>query len=170
MAGCSASYEEGEAGKVSTIFQWSNSEGAWVGSLEFPVTLSEDRQTITIKPIDANGTLWYPNVVGVARTIGGAEQYVLEKAILSEVVLTKGWSEPAEEEQPAPATRSSARTSRQLSPVGNPEFIKYSPRSTFNGVRQQKREITVEGEVTTYEKVQENLERYHNALLKQLKK
>ena len=174
MAGCSASYEEGEEGKVSTIFQWSNAEGAWVGALEFPVTLSEDRQTITIKPIDANGTLWYPNVVGIASSYGGTTNYVLEKAILSEVVLTKGWDEPVvdepvEEEQPAPATRSLARTSRQLSVIGDPNFIEYSPRGTFNG-RSQQREVTIKGEVTTYEKVQENLEKYHNALLKQLKK
>ena len=172
MAGCSASYEEGEEGKVSTIFQWSNAEGAWVGALEFPVTLSEDRQTITIKPIEANGTLWYPNVVGIASSYGGTTNYVLEKAILSEVVLTKGWDEPVEEEQPAPATRSLARTSRQISVIGDPNFIEYSPRGTFNGKSQQKREIVVDGKskITTSEKLQENLERYHNALLKQLTK
>ena len=172
MAGCSASYEEGEEGKVSTIFQWSNAECAWVGALEFPVTLSEDRQTITIKPIEANGTLWYPNVVGIASSYGGTTNYVLEKAILSEVVLTKGWDEPVEEEQPAPATRSLARTSRQISVIGDPNFIEYSPRGTFNGKSQQKREIVVDGKskITTSEKLQENLERYHNALLKQLKK
>ncbi len=68
----------------------------------FPVEISDDYNTITVKPIVAGGENCYMNAVGVA---DGELQIVA--TIISEIVLTRGWTEPeVPEETPAsvPAT------------------------------------------------------------------
>ena len=55
----------------------------------FPVTVSEDRNTITIHPLVlSDGTEMYPNMIGIDSTMGT----LLENPVISEIVLTRGWS------------------------------------------------------------------------------
>ena len=157
MAGRRSDLEEN-----NTVFQYSDADGNYVAPLVFPVTLSEDRQTITIKPIDTEGTLWYPNVIGVSTT-NYMTNYILESPIESEVVLTKGWTEPATLDNTA--TKASRRTGR-ISPVGNVEFVKYSEMSDFKSVRTP---VKMKGEVTTLEKVHENFEKFRKEHLNRIK-
>lgn len=71
----------------------------------FPIEVSEDRNTITIKPLvytdkEGTSTTFYPNMIGIDNSM---MQTVLENPVVSEVVLTRGWTEPE-------ATQMSARS------------------------------------------------------------
>ena len=172
----------------SLLFQWSDDYGNWAGALTFPVTLSEDRNTITIHGLeyqaskDAPAVIFYPNVVGVSEGYGGSISYILENPIISDVVLTRGWTEPEPEtgddaegedgsgdegegEQTVP-TRASRSASGALSPIHTPEFVKYSSKSNFYGLRKR---VVMDGEVTTYEKVQENFEKFRKEHSKRIR-
>ena len=147
------------------VFSYTNDAGGFGGALEFPVTLSEDKKTITIGALkDKDGNVWYPNVVGKGTGIGGITTYILENQIISEVVLTKGWTEPEAEQ--TPATRS-ASGKTVLRPVGNTELIEYTPMSDFRSVRMP---VRIEGEVTTLEKVHENFEKFRKEQAKRFGK
>ena len=59
----------------------------WLPS--FPVTVSEDRNTIIIHPfVLEDGTKMFPNMIGIDPTYGT----MLENPVISEIVLTRGWS------------------------------------------------------------------------------
>ena len=138
------------------VYSYTNSDGGFGGALEFPVTLSEDHQTITIHPLESNGATWYPNVVGESTGLGGAITYILENPIVSEVVLTKGWTEPEAEQEQTPATRSASRKA-DLKLVGNQERAKYTPMTDLRSVRVP---VRIETQVTTLEKVEENFKKF----------
>ena len=166
MAGRRADQEES-----NTIFQWSDDLGNWTGALTFPVTLSEDYNTITIHALEYAGIKYYPNVVGIAEGYGGTTSYVLENPIISDVVITRGITEqetpetPGEEEQ-MPAARSARTASRGVSPVGTPKFVNYTEMSDFSNVKER---IVMEGEVITYEKLQENFEKFRKEQSKRMR-
>ena len=154
------------------VFSYTDTNtGAFGGALEFPVTLSEDLKTITIKPLLSNNAVWYPNVVGETTGIGGATSYILENRIVSEVVLTKGWTEPENgsegdiDEEVTPTVRSSARKA-VLKPVGNAELIKYSSRTDFKSFVKP---VKIKSEVMTYEKVQANFAKFREQQSKRVK-
>ena len=153
------------------VFSHTNAAGGFGGALEFPVTLSEDHNTITIGALQENSATWYPNVVGEGTGIGGSINYILENQIISDVVLTRGWTEPEEgegepENEQTPATRS-ASGKTVLRPVGNAETIKYTPMSDFKSVRMP---VRIEGEVTTLEKVHENFVKFRKEQAKRFGK
>ena len=152
----------------NTLFQWSDDYGNWTGALTFPVTLSEDHQTITIHALENAGVKYYPNLVGLSEGIGGATTYILENPIISDVVLTKGWveSETPEVEPETPVTRAARSASKAISPVGAPEFVKYTDMSDFSSVRKP---VVMEGEVITYEKLQENFEKFRKEQSKRMR-
>jgi hypothetical protein len=55
----------------------------------FPVTVSADRNTIIINPLVLeDGTKMYPNMIGIDPTMGTQ----LQNPVISEIVLTRGWS------------------------------------------------------------------------------
>lgn len=56
----------------------------------FPVEISNDKNTIRIKPVYDGAVPYYPNAIGVNQ--GRTE---LSVPIISEIVLTRGWTEPA---------------------------------------------------------------------------
>ena len=154
------------------VFSYTDTNtGAFGGALEFPVTLSEDLKTITIKPLLSNNAVWYPNIVGETTGIGGATSYILENRIVSEVVLTKGWTEPENgsegdiDEEVTPTVRSSARKA-VLKPVGNAELIKYSSRTDFKSFVKP---VKIKSEVMTYEKVQANFAKFREQQSKRVK-
>lgn len=165
----------------NTLFQWSDAYGNWTGALTFPVTLSEDHQTITIHALENAGIKYYPNVIGVSEGYGGTTTYILENPIISDVVLTRGWTEPetpevepetpgeseGEEQTPAAWSARSVRSaSRAVSPIGNPKFVKYTEMSDFSTV---KKRIVMDGEVITYEKLQENFEKFRKEQSKRMR-
>lgn len=147
----------------NTVFQYSDNDGNYVGALQFPVEMSETRDTIIIKPLTAEGALWYPNVIGVSSNLASVS-YILEKPIISEVVLTKGWNE--EEVAPAAVATKSAPRAARISPVGDVEFVKYSEMSDFKSVVAP---IRMKGEVMTLEKVQENFEKFRKENAKRMR-
>lgn len=144
----------------NSLFQWSDEAGNFAGALTFPVTLSEDHKTITIHPLDAHEVLWYPNIIGVSESLLYGTQYVLEDQIVSEVVLTKGWTdEPAAPDTPATRASKAAKCQSHVSPKGDVQFGKYYHRNDFTKVRSI-RPVQVNGEVITMEKLQDNLEKF----------
>lgn len=56
----------------------------------FPVEISEDRNTITIKPIVIDGISYYPNSI----IVSGYNSFEIVAPVVSEIVLTRGWDEP----------------------------------------------------------------------------
>ena len=65
------------------------------GDLSFPVEYDKAKDQIIIKPFIHEGVEYYPNVVGIDSQTGGA---ILENPVISEVVLTRGWEEPAKQQ------------------------------------------------------------------------
>lgn len=149
----------------NTVFQYSDNDGNYAGALKFPVEMSETRDTIIIKPLTAEGALWYPNVIGISTGVGGSTSYVIEKTIVSEVVLTKGWNEE-EVTEPTPVVTKSAPRAVRISPIGDVDFVKYSEMSDFKGVVAP---IRMKGEVMTLEKVQENFEKFREKNAKRIR-
>lgn len=60
------------------------------GNGNFPVEISADKNTITIKPVEASGQLFYP--VGAANSYG---YWQFNCRIISDIVLTRGWQPEA---------------------------------------------------------------------------
>jgi hypothetical protein len=70
-----------------------------------PVEVSADKQTITIKPFEYEGDTYYPNAYSISSWDGSMSPY--NTTIVSDVVLTKGWSE-ADEDTDVAAVRKNA--------------------------------------------------------------
>lgn len=152
----------------NTVFQYSDEAGGYVGALKFPVTLSEDHQTITIHPFEEYDALWYPNVIGVDESSLTGVNYIIENPIVSAVVLTKGWTEPeaTENEGEQVTTRTARHMGKGVSPKTDVDFVRFSQRSNFTGIREP---IVMEGEVITLEKLHENIEKFHEAYFNRFK-
>ncbi|MGN1210753.1 MAG: hypothetical protein ACI4TM_03650 [Candidatus Cryptobacteroides sp.] len=70
--------------------------------LVFPVEVSENRDTITIKHIEYEGNPYYPNAVGLYGQLTN-----MSCRILSDIVLTRGWDGIPSEPQPVTAGKPS---------------------------------------------------------------
>ena len=75
--------------ELTTFYAITRGDG-WTPS--FPVEVSADRNTITIKPLiytDSNGIHeFYPQMIGMDNA---SMKTVLENPVVSEIVLTRGW-------------------------------------------------------------------------------
>lgn len=141
----------------NTMFYW-GSETQFEAPLEFPVTLSENKDTLTIKGYMANGSKFYPNVIGVDEGTLYGTQYILQQPIVSDVVLTRGWNE--DEVEPAPATRASwGMRAYAVSPIGKPNLVKFSKRTVLMRP-EQSRVQEIDYKFVPYEQLQKNLEKY----------
>lgn len=144
----------------NTIFYY-GTDGYYTAPLVFPVEMSEDRNVIKIKPIHSNGLDWYPTLIGVEATGG----YVAENPTVSEIVLTKGWTEEQEPAAPAPAavrTRS-LKGSAPVAPVNKIPSVVCKPKTHF---AEPAETIKIKGEVMTAEKVHANIEKFVSNQLK----
>ena len=144
---------------ANTMFYWGTAT-EFQAPLEFPVELSEDMNTLTIKGYMANGNKYYPNLVGEDYSMLTGTVYILEKPIISDVVLTRGWSEDFAVE-PEPSTRSASwgRKAYPVNPVGKPVLAKYGKRTKFEKpVPTQK----IDYKFRSYEQIIESLEKYKN--------
>ena len=65
------------------------------GTLAFPIEYDSENDKLTIKPFVYQDVEYYPNVVGIDTQTG---ETILENPVVSEVVLTRGWTEPEKEQ------------------------------------------------------------------------
>lgn len=124
----------------------------------FPVTVSEDRNTIIISPIEREGVDYYPNMIGIDNTM---LQTLLENPVVSEVVLTRGWDGDDK-------TQSSVRTSsvKSVQAKGNFPSTVYKSRTRLEA---QKELEVVEGNIVTVEQFKANADRLVERLYNQNK-
>lgn len=69
------------------------------GNAHFPVEISEDGNTITVKPYVFEGENFYPNMGYVSY---GSFSLGSWSSVAADIVLTRGWTEPAPEEEETP--------------------------------------------------------------------
>ena len=146
-----AGYANQEAN--NTIFYYGTA-AEFQAPLEFPVELSEDMNTITIKGFEANGTKYYPNVIGEDYSQLTGTVYILEKPIISDVVLTRGWTD-----EPAVATRSAKKgqSMNAVDPIDATHLVKYGKRSKFEKMGRVEK---VDFKFIPYNDLMQNLEKY----------
>lgn len=121
--------------------------------LNFPVELSEDGNTLTIKAItDANGDTWYPNLVGIDPLTG----YTMSHMIVSDVVLTRGWEEPAVQ-----AVRASSAVKTRLDAAHKTASFGYKQMTRF---KKPVERTKIKGSVTTGAKAMEKMEKLSEKL------
>ncbi len=95
----------------------------------FPVEISEDKNTITIKPIEYEGSLYYPQCCSWSGV-----SFEAQGLVISDIVLTRGWSEPEQGEQPEQAAKvldlkqESMRTIKLNTPAGT-KVNQHKPKS-----------------------------------------
>lgn len=121
-----------------------NGEG-WTPA--FPVTVSEDRNTIIINPIEWDGAKLYPNMIGIDPTYGT----ILEHPVISEIVLTRGWN-GSEKKQ------SSVRRSG-----GNVKAVGDFPKASYKKMTRLQAPVElekVEYEMVTEEQFHENAKKF----------
>ena len=155
-------YMAGYANKETnnTVFYYSQN-GYYAAPLVFPVELSSDKQELTIKPLtDEAGEKYYPNLIGSDPTTG---MYILDYPIISDVKLTKGWTETSSSKVSA----KSAAPSVSVDPVGDVPVIVYKSMTRFEDNPVQVRKV--EADVMTVEKMNNNMERYVKEYLNQNK-
>ncbi len=111
-------YVGGVGGEGDNRIAFLDGEDVSAGALPgFPVEISDDYQTITIKPIVRSDVNYYMNAVGVAQG-----SYELISTIFTEIVLTKGWKDSGS--KPKSKAKSKAQetfASRVNGPAAAPE-------------------------------------------------
>lgn len=122
----------------------------------FPIERSTDAKgnpVLTVKPIVHDGGKFYPNMIGVDASMGG---YIFENPVISDIVITKGWTETA---------------SQSFVPVGGNvplrgEFpaVVVKPMTKLTAPVQYKK---IEGSVMTLDKFHENADRLFEQMRKQ---
>lgn len=136
--------------------------GGYSAPLVFPVELSEDKNTITIKPIVNNGLSYYPNLIGIDPMTG---RYVADKPLVSEIVMTRGGLDLSSE---AVAVKSSARkASAAVKPASKVKPVVYKRHTDFSNVRKY---VEMEIKALTPEKYEQNVERYKKLYFNNLNK
>lgn len=87
----------------------------------FPVEISEDGNTITIKPYEYNGIVLYPNML-----VDGGNSLYVTYPVVTEVVLTRGYTEAEPTPEAAPATRTPSLAPGHLTrtPMANVKPVK----------------------------------------------
>ena len=114
----------------------------------FPVEVSADRNTITIKPLVYSDMTFYPNMVGIDSQM---MQTILENPVVSEVVLTRSATKASSVEySAAPAHGNSIQADGEF-----PVKI-YKNRTELKGAPQLK---TIEASLVTEEQFRQNADR-----------
>lgn len=123
----------------------------------FPVEVSADRNTITIKPLVYNGIEFFPNMIGIDYSMN---QTILENPVVSEIVLTRGWTEPT-------ATRamsSSPARGKSIQPKGEFPMSVCKPMTELKAAPQLK---TIEGKIVSVEEFRKRADEYVDMRFKQ---
>ena len=82
---------------------------------KFPVEISADGNTITIKPINVGGLDYYPNMGAVYSE--DYSQFIFGSSIISEIVMTRGWSGSEAQAQKVNTKKQVVDNSLEVSPV-----------------------------------------------------
>ncbi len=110
----------------------------------FPAELSADGNTITVKSLSYGGDTYYPNAA-----YNNYGSYQLAGKIISDLVLTRGWTEAEQMSVPA-AMAGSAATCSMPSAVGQVEMPKYSIKSAYTPLFALEQPVVeVDGKVIT---------------------
>ena len=105
----------------------------------FHVTVSADRNTVTIHPLVHEGVNYYPNMIGIDYMM---QQTLLENPVISEIVLTRGWTE----EESANVQSSVRRSSGNVQAKGNfPEGVHKKMTDVSKSVELKKIEMEMVG-------------------------
>lgn len=131
----------------------------------FPIEVSEDKATITVKPLeysDAEGTVYvlYPQMIGIDNQTG---QTILENPVVSEIVLTKGWNEAQKASSVQKSSRRSSASSA-VRPEGDFPKITYKQMTGLDSAPELK---TIEGTVVTVDQFKERADRLIEMKFKQ---
>ncbi len=117
----------------------------------FPVTVSEDRNTMTIQPLVlSDGATLYPNMLGIMNG-----DTVLENPIVSEITLTRGTASAAKSAARTNVARRSGAS--KLSVNGNLPSDNYKPRTEIVAPKPMKH---IEGSLVTVEEFRERADRF----------
>lgn len=121
----------------------------------FPVTVSEDRNTITISPIEREGVNYYPNMIGIDNAM---MQTLLENPVVSEIVLTRGW-EGSDNKQSSISTPGKNVQAKMEIPT-----TVYKQRTNLEAAEELE---VIEGTLMTVEQFRENADRLIDRLYNQ---
>lgn len=121
----------------------------------FPVTVSEDRNTITISPIEREGVNYYPNMIGIDNAM---MQTLLENPVVSEIVLTRGW-EGSDNKQSSVSTPGKNVQAKMEIPT-----TVYKQRTSLEAAEELE---VIEGTLMTVEQFRENADRLIDRLYNQ---
>lgn len=125
--------------------------------ITFPVELSEDGNTLTIKAwTDKENITWYPNLIGSDVT-----GYVKDAMIVSDIVLTRGWDDNTATSQAVPATRSHMTYNE---PAGELPSFGYKSLTRFE---KPVKKTTISTKITTEADVMERLDKFGETLKSQ---
>lgn len=145
-------YYLGGGAYINDKFTMVTSGEGWTPS--FPVTVSEDRNTITIHPLEyvqKEGTepvVLYPNMVGVSSGTNS-----IENTIISEITLTR-----VNSTAPSAASAKVARKYKgSIDVVGDIPQENYKPRTTFSAVKPMKE---IEGSLVSVEEFRERADKF----------
>jgi hypothetical protein len=111
---------------------------------------------VTIKPFVYNDVNYYPNILGYDTSSGGS---ILENPVVSEIVLTRGWTEPE-----TAAVKSSARA------AGNAPVRADLPKGVYKKMTELKPAAelqTMEVELITGEQFKERADKLVERFLNQ---
>jgi hypothetical protein len=133
----------------NTIFYYSDPvTGYYAEPLVFDVELSDDKNTLTIKAIERNGIKYYPNVIGQDSMTG---RYLLNKPVVSEVVLTRGHSAAAKASVGKSAARSYVAPQAEALKISRKQMTRFELPETYE---------KIEMEVMTLDKARANMAEY----------
>ena len=122
--------------------------------LTFPVELSADGNTLTIKAWkDSEGITWYPNLVGSDVT-----GYVIDAMVVSDIVLTRGWNEKSSTSVSAPATKAGSNYNM---PAGELPGFGYKSLTRFD---KPVKKTHIKTTVATESSVMERLDKFGETL------
>lgn len=126
-----------------------------------PVEVSEDKQTITIKSFEYEGDTYYPNAYSISSWDGSMSPF--NTTIVSEVVLTKGWSE-ADEDTDVNAVRKNAtelKNAVNAKSVSNAAIEAQSaPKSRTVYVERKPAAHKIEAKAVSFEQSIENMKQF----------
>ena len=133
----------------NTLFYYSDPvTGYYVKPLVFDLELSDDKNTLTIKAIERDGIKYYPNVIGQDSITG---RYLLNKPIVSEVVLTRGHSAAAQASARKSAARSYVAPESEALKISRKKMTRFEQPETYK---------KIEMEVMTLDKARANMAEY----------
>ena len=120
----------------------------------FPVTVSEDRNKIVINPLVLeDGTKMFPNMIGIDSMMGTQ----LQNPVISEIVLTRGWSGSSNKQSSVRTAASSVKAQGDF-----PKGVYKKMTKLVAPAELEKMEVEVVGVEQFHENAKKFIENYYN--------